>query len=54
MQDNCYNYVLVDQGQAQVEPLGPDQGQNQGRYAYPVDENSKRYVERWGIPYGSW
>ena len=54
VQDNCYNYVLVDQDQAQVEPLGPYQGRNQGRYAHPIDENSKRYVERWGIPYGSW
>lgn len=54
VQDNCSNFVLVDQGQAQVEPLGPYQGRNQGRYAYPIDENSKRYVERWGIPYGSW
>ena len=54
VQDNCSNNVLVDHGQAQVEPLGPYQGRNQGRYAYPVDENAKRYVERWGIPYGSW
>lgn len=54
VQDNCSNNVLVGHGQAQIEPLGPYQGSNQGRYAYPIDANSKNYVERWGIPYGSW
>lgn len=37
-----------------VEPLGPDQGNNEGRYAYKVSEKAKRYIERFGIPYGSW
>ncbi len=34
--------------------LGPSQGKNQGRYAYPVSEKSKRYIEKFGIPYESW
>ena len=54
VQDNCSNNVLVGHGQAQIEPLGPYQGSNQGRYAEKIDKNSERYVERWGIPYGSW
>ena len=52
--DHCILPHKIARAQAEIEPLGPDQGQNQGRYAYPIDENAKRYVERWGIPYGSW
>ncbi|WP_239947051.1 DUF2931 family protein [Dyella terrae] len=40
-------------GQAEVEPLGPDQGQHEGRYVRISDE-AKKYVEAHGIPYGSW
>ena len=52
--DNCLNQHLVATTQAEIEPLGPDQGMNQGRYAYPIKESTKRYIERYGIPYGSW
>jgi len=52
--DNCLNRHKVASAQVQIEPLGPDQGKNQGRYAYPIKEQSKRYIERYGIPYGSW
>lgn len=54
VRDSCHHPVKVARAQAQVEPLGPSQGKNQGRYAYPVSEKSKRYIEKFGIPYGSW
>jgi hypothetical protein len=54
VRDSCHHPVKVARAQAEVEPLGPSQGKNQGRYAYPVSEKSKRYIERFGIPYGSW
>ena len=52
--NNCLDKILVARAQADIEPLGPSQGLNQGRYAYPISEPSKRYIERYGIPYGSW
>ncbi|MCO7545059.1 DUF2931 family protein [Stutzerimonas nitrititolerans] len=54
VRDSCYRPIKVARGQAEVEPLGPYQGQNEGRYAYKISEESKRYIERFGIPYGSW
>ncbi|WP_095136504.1 DUF2931 family protein [Pseudomonas sp. Irchel s3a10] len=54
VRDSCHHPVKVAGAQAEVEPLGPSQGKNQGRYAYPVSEKSKRYIEKFGIPYGSW
>ncbi|TNB95099.1 MULTISPECIES: DUF2931 family protein [Pseudomonas] len=54
VRNSCHHPVKVARAQAEVEPLGPSQGKNQGRYAYPVSEKSKRYIEKFGIPYGSW
>lgn len=52
--DNCMKSIKVARAQAEIEPLGPSQGKNEGRYAYPVSPESKRYIEQFGIPYGSW
>lgn len=54
VKDSCHKAIKVARAQAEIEPLGPSQGKNGGRYAYPVSEKSKRYIEKWGIPYGSW
>jgi hypothetical protein len=54
VEDSCYKAIAVARAQAEIEPLGPSQGKNQGRYAYPVSEKAKRYIEKFGIPYGSW
>ena len=54
VENNCGDNILVARAQAEIEPLGPSQGLNQGRYAYPISEPSKRYIERYGVPYGSW
>ena len=52
--DSCFNIVKVARAQAEIEPLGPGQGQMQGRYAYKISDKAKRYIEQYGIPYGSW
>jgi len=42
---------------AQVEPRGPDEGHNNGRYAYAFDElepAAQRYLKAHPIPYDSW
>lgn len=54
VRDSCHHPVKVARAQAEIEPLGPSQGKNEGRYAYPVSEKAKRYIEKYGIPYGSW
>jgi hypothetical protein len=54
VKDSCRNPVMVARGQGEVEPLGAQQGKNGGRYAYPVSEKAKLYIEKYGIPYGSW
>ncbi|AZC95281.1 DUF2931 family protein [Pseudomonas chlororaphis] len=53
VRDECRNTVNVARAQAEVEPLGPHLGKSNGHY-YPLSENSKRYIEKYGIPYGSW
>lgn len=54
VRDSCHHPIKVAKAQAEIEPMGPSQGKTQGRYAYPVSEKSKRYIEKFGIPYGSW
>lgn len=54
VRDSCNHPVKVARAQAEIEPLGPSQGKNEGRYAYPVSDKAKRYIDKYGIPYGSW
>ncbi|WP_458718525.1 DUF2931 family protein [Pseudomonas gregormendelii] len=51
--DECMHPVKVARGQAEIESKGPDLGFSGGSY-FPQSEASKRYVEKYGIPYGSW
>lgn len=51
--DSCGYPVKIARGQAEIEPLGPHLGKSGGNY-YPQPAASKRYVEKYGIPYGSW
>lgn len=53
VRDSCNNAVKVARTEAEVEPLGPHLGKSKGQY-YPQPEASKRYIEKYGIPYGSW
>ena len=54
VRDSCRNPIMIARGQAKIEPLGPEQGKHGGRYAYPVSEKAKQYIDKYGIPYGSW
>ncbi|RON10506.1 hypothetical protein BK659_03060 [Pseudomonas brassicacearum] len=51
--DSCHDAIKVARAQVGIEPLGPHRGKSNGHY-YPQSEKSKRYIERYGIPYGSW
>ncbi|WJV27006.1 MULTISPECIES: DUF2931 family protein [Pseudomonas] len=53
VRDECRHPIKVARAQAEIEPLGPHLGKSNGHY-YPQSENSKRYIEKYGIPYGSW
>jgi Protein of unknown function (DUF2931) len=49
----CLTPIEVTRVQAEVDPRGPYEGQSGGKYDPPSDE-SKAYVEKFGVPYGSW
>jgi len=51
---SCFPAVPIARVQAEVEPLGPDQGHSGGQYALPLKPTAKAYLEKHGIPYGSW
>ncbi|EJM21452.1 Protein of unknown function (DUF2931) [Pseudomonas sp. GM21] len=51
--DECLHPVKVAHAQVGVEPKGPGLGLSGGSY-FPLEDDSKRYVEKYGIPYGSW
>ncbi|RON48933.1 DUF2931 family protein [Pseudomonas frederiksbergensis] len=53
VRDECRRPINVARSKGEIEPLGPHLGQADGHY-YPQSEKSKRYVEKYGVPYGSW
>ncbi|WP_341864715.1 DUF2931 family protein [Stutzerimonas xanthomarina] len=53
VRDQCHEPIKVARRKAEIEPLGPHLGKSGGNY-YPQPEASKRYIDRFGIPYGSW
>ncbi|RMQ47435.1 hypothetical protein ALQ04_03900 [Pseudomonas cichorii] len=53
VRDSCNNAIKVARAQADVEPLGPHLGKSGGNY-YQQPEAYRRYIEKYGIPYGSW
>ncbi|MED5611671.1 DUF2931 family protein [Pseudomonas sp. JH-2] len=50
----CLSAIDVTRVQATVVKKGPDGGLSGGQYALPLEPESKAYIERYGIPYGSW
>ncbi|UNG19049.1 DUF2931 family protein [Stutzerimonas zhaodongensis] len=52
--DSCGYPVKVARAEAEVEPMGPSQGKTNGRYAYTINDKTRRYIIKYGIPYGSW
>jgi len=51
---SCGDLIEVLRAQAQIEPMGPSRGKTGGRYALPLEPASRAYIEKHGIPYGSW
>jgi hypothetical protein len=49
----CLGFKEVGRFQAKIHPLGPYQGKSNGEYV-PLEPENKAYVEKHGIPYGSW
>ena len=49
----CTHGVPVRRVQGRVVEAGPYNGQSDGHY-YPLDDVSKAYIEKYGVPYGSW
>jgi hypothetical protein len=50
----CLKPFDVARVQGSVVKEGPDGGQSGGRYALPLEPSSEAYIEKYGIPYGSW
>ncbi|VVO11783.1 hypothetical protein PS712_03514 [Pseudomonas fluorescens] len=50
----CLKPIDVARVQGTVVKEGPDLGRSGGRYALPLGPSSKAYIEKYGIPYGSW
>lgn len=49
----CGEPIEILQAQAEIEPKGPYEGKSNGNHR-PLSEVSKAYIEKNGIPYGSW
>ena len=51
----CLGLKEIGRFQGQIEKLGPSQGRTDGKYAWPdLEPESKAYIQKHGIPYGSW
>ena len=50
----CLSAIDVARVQGTVVKKGPDGGENGGQYALSLEPESKAYIEKHGIPYGSW
>jgi len=49
----CFKGTEVLRVQAEIEPKGPYQGLSEGRHR-PLEPAAKTYIDKHGIPYGSW
>ncbi|SEJ82811.1 DUF2931 family protein [Pseudomonas sp. NFR16] len=49
----CLSPIEVTRVQAKVDPVGPYDGRSGGKH-YPLSPTSKAYIEKFGVPYGSW
>ncbi len=50
----CLKSVEIARVEGSVMKEGPYQGKNEGRYALSLSPESKAYIEKFGIPFGSW
>jgi hypothetical protein len=51
--DGCLGHLEVGRFEAKIDPRGPYKGLSKGKYIKMEPEN-KEYVEKYGVPYGSW
>lgn len=49
----CGKPIEVLRAQAEIEPKGPYRGESNGKHR-PLSDSAKAYIEKHGIPYGSW
>jgi hypothetical protein len=49
----CLAPIEVTTVQAKVDPTGPYDGKSSGKHR-PLSPTSKAYIEKFGVPYGSW
>jgi hypothetical protein len=49
----CLPPIEVTRVQAEVDPRGPYEGESGGHHR-PLSAISKAYIEKFGVPYGSW
>ncbi|WP_158541424.1 DUF2931 family protein [Pseudomonas sp. RIT412] len=50
----CTDAIEVSRVQGRIVEKGPDQGRTNGRYALELEPESRAYIDKFGIPYGSW
>jgi Protein of unknown function (DUF2931) len=50
---SCLKAVEIARVEGTVNPKGPYEGKSGGKHR-PLSEVSKAYIEKFGIPYGSW
>ncbi|MBT9264382.1 DUF2931 family protein [Pseudomonas sp. MG-9] len=50
----CLKAIEITRVEGNVVKQGPYQGENGGRYALPMSSESKAYIDKFGVPYGSW
>ncbi|PAU58226.1 DUF2931 family protein, partial [Pseudomonas sp. PICF141] len=49
----CLKSVEIARVVGTINPRGPYEGKSGGKHR-PLSETSKAYIEKFGIPYGSW
>lgn len=54
LRGGCLAAIEVGRFEGAISKVGPSQGQNNGRYAYPPSPEAEAYIKQFGIPYGSW
>ncbi|MCY1308341.1 hypothetical protein D9M70_583410 [compost metagenome] len=53
VKSTCGESIEILRAEAEVEPKGPYNGTSEGQHR-PLSEVSRAYIEKHGIPYGSW
>lgn len=54
LRGGCLETLEIGRFEGAISKVGPSQGQNEGRYAYPPSPEAEAYIKQFGIPYGSW